>query len=84
MAGIAVGAAVIAGSVALLEFGPDSGIEAPASIIVIWRFTWTRLGTDLEPARRRPAGQGSHPRRQRRHARHSPPARPTPGSPLAR
>ena len=35
--------AVIAGSVALLGFGLDSGIEALASIIVIWRFTGTRL-----------------------------------------
>jgi len=42
-AGVAIGAAVIAGSVALLGFGLDSGIEALASIIVIWRFTGTRL-----------------------------------------
>ena len=39
-AGIAIAAAVSAGSVALLGFGLDSGIEALASIIVIWR---TRL-----------------------------------------
>jgi hypothetical protein len=44
MAGIAVGAALIAGSVAMLGFGLDSGIEAPASIIVIWRFTSNRPG----------------------------------------
>jgi hypothetical protein len=31
-------------SPALLGFGLDSGIEALASIIVIWRFTGTRLG----------------------------------------
>ncbi|HUZ35378.1 MAG TPA: hypothetical protein VMV17_03530 [Streptosporangiaceae bacterium] len=42
-AGVAIGAAVIAGSVALLGFGLDSGIEALASIIIIWRFTGTRL-----------------------------------------
>ncbi|HEX4397881.1 MAG TPA: hypothetical protein VH136_09615 [Trebonia sp.] len=42
-AGVAIAAAVIAGSVALLGFGLDSGIEALASIIVIWRFTGTRL-----------------------------------------
>jgi divalent metal cation (Fe/Co/Zn/Cd) transporter len=41
--GVAIGAAVIAGSVALLGFGLDSGIEALASIIVIWRLTGTRL-----------------------------------------
>ena len=42
-AGVAVAAAVVAGSVALLGFGLDSGIEALASIIVIWRFTGPRL-----------------------------------------
>ncbi len=44
-AGVAIGAAVIAGSVALLAFGLDSGIEAMASVIVIWRFTGTRLAS---------------------------------------
>ncbi len=34
-----VAAAIIAGAAALLGFGLDSGIEALASIIVIWRFT---------------------------------------------
>jgi divalent metal cation (Fe/Co/Zn/Cd) transporter len=43
--GIAIGAAVVSGSVALLGFGLDSGIEAMASIIVIWRFTGTRLAS---------------------------------------
>ena len=42
-AGVAITAAVIAGSAALLGFGLDSGIEALASVIVIWRFTGTRL-----------------------------------------
>ncbi len=41
--GVAIGAAVAAGSIALLDFGLDSGIEAMASVIVIWRFTGTRL-----------------------------------------
>ena len=36
---IAITAALLAGSVALLGFGLDSAIEALASIIVIWRFT---------------------------------------------
>ena len=40
--GVAIVVAVLAGSVALLGFGLDSGIEAIASIIVIWRFTGTR------------------------------------------
>jgi hypothetical protein len=43
--GVAIGAAIAAGSVALLGFGLDSGIEALASIIVIWRFTGTRLAS---------------------------------------
>jgi len=43
--GAAIVAAVLAGSVALLGFGLDSGIEAMASIIVIWRFTGTRLAS---------------------------------------
>jgi hypothetical protein len=43
--GVAIAAALIAGSVALLGFGLDSGIEAMASIIVIWRFTGTRLAS---------------------------------------
>jgi divalent metal cation (Fe/Co/Zn/Cd) transporter len=44
-AGVAIAAAVVAGSVALLGFGLDSGIEALASIIVIWRFTGSRLAS---------------------------------------
>ena len=43
--GVAIGAALAAGSVALLGFGLDSGIEAMASVIVIWRFTGTRLAS---------------------------------------
>ena len=39
---IAITAAMLASSVALLGFGLDSVIEALASIIVIWRFTGAR------------------------------------------
>jgi divalent metal cation (Fe/Co/Zn/Cd) transporter len=39
---IAITAALLASSVALLGFGLDSVIEALASIIVIWRFTGSR------------------------------------------
>ena len=39
---IAITAAILAGSVALLGFGLDSAIEGLASVIVIWRFTGTR------------------------------------------
>jgi divalent metal cation (Fe/Co/Zn/Cd) transporter len=42
---VAIAAAVVAGSLALLGFGLDSGIEAMASVIVIWRFTGTRLAS---------------------------------------
>jgi divalent metal cation (Fe/Co/Zn/Cd) transporter len=49
--GVAIVAAVLAGSVALLGFGLDSGIEAMASIIVIWRFTGTRLSSTTSERR---------------------------------
>jgi divalent metal cation (Fe/Co/Zn/Cd) transporter len=39
---VAITAALIAGSVALLGFGIDSAIEGLASVIVIWRFTGSR------------------------------------------
>ncbi|MEA2197064.1 MAG: hypothetical protein QOJ25_1115 [Solirubrobacteraceae bacterium] len=40
--GVAITAALIAGSVALLGFGIDSAIEGLAAVIVIWRFTGQR------------------------------------------
>ncbi len=39
---VAVIAATVAGSVALLGFGIDSAIEGVASVIIIWRFTGHR------------------------------------------
>lgn len=39
---IAITAAILAGSVALLGFGLDSAVEGLASMIVIWRFTGSR------------------------------------------
>ena len=39
---VAVTAAILAGSVALLGFGIDSAIEGLASVIIIWRFTGSR------------------------------------------
>jgi divalent metal cation (Fe/Co/Zn/Cd) transporter len=41
--GIAITAGIIAGSVALIGFGIDSGIEGIASIVIIWRFTGSRI-----------------------------------------
>jgi divalent metal cation (Fe/Co/Zn/Cd) transporter len=43
---VAITAALIAGSVALLGFGIDSAIEGLASMIVIWRFTGARRLSD--------------------------------------
>jgi divalent metal cation (Fe/Co/Zn/Cd) transporter len=40
--GVALTAAILAGSVALLGFGLDSAIEGLASVIIVWRFTGTR------------------------------------------
>jgi divalent metal cation (Fe/Co/Zn/Cd) transporter len=46
---VAIVAALLAGSVALLGFGIDSAIEGLASVIVIWRFTGSRrLSHDAE------------------------------------
>jgi divalent metal cation (Fe/Co/Zn/Cd) transporter len=56
--GVAIGAAVLAGSVALPGFGLDSGIDAMASIIVIWRFTGTRLASATAERRAPAAGRG--------------------------
>jgi len=39
---VAIVAALLADSVALLGFGLDSAIEAAASVVVIWRFTGSR------------------------------------------
>ena len=49
--GVAIAAAAVAGTVALLGFGLDSGIEAMASVIVIWRFTGTRLASSTSERR---------------------------------
>jgi divalent metal cation (Fe/Co/Zn/Cd) transporter len=48
---VAIIAAVLAGSVALLGFGFDSVIEGAASVIVVWRFSGAR--TLSETAERR-------------------------------
>jgi divalent metal cation (Fe/Co/Zn/Cd) transporter len=43
---VAITAALLAGSVALLGFGIDSAIEGLVSVIVIWRFTGQRRRSD--------------------------------------
>jgi divalent metal cation (Fe/Co/Zn/Cd) transporter len=40
---IAIVAGILAGSVALIGFGLDSAIEGVASLVIIWRFTGSRL-----------------------------------------
>lgn len=49
--GVAIAAAVLAGSVALLGFGLDSGGEAMASVIVIWRLSGSRLVSAISERR---------------------------------
>lgn len=40
---IALIAGILAGSIALVAFGLDSGIEGFASLVIVWRFTGRRL-----------------------------------------
>jgi divalent metal cation (Fe/Co/Zn/Cd) transporter len=51
---IAITAGILAGSIALIGFGIDSAIEGFASIIIVWRFTGSRLlsGTSEERAQK--------------------------------
>ena len=43
---IALTAGVLAGSIALVGFGIDSFIEGLASLVIVWRFTGSRLHSD--------------------------------------
>ena len=49
---VAIVAGVMAGSIALIGFGIDSAIEGVASLVIVWRFTGSRL---LSPASERRA-----------------------------
>ncbi len=40
---VAIAAGIVASSIALIGFGLDSGIEGIASVIIIWRFTGSRM-----------------------------------------
>jgi divalent metal cation (Fe/Co/Zn/Cd) transporter len=40
---VAIAAGIVAGSIALVGFGLDSAIEGFASVIIIWRFTGSRV-----------------------------------------
>jgi hypothetical protein len=48
---VALAAGVVAGSVVLVGFGIDSAIEGLASVIVVWRFTGSRLHSDRSEER---------------------------------
>jgi divalent metal cation (Fe/Co/Zn/Cd) transporter len=43
--GVALGAGVAAGSIALIGFGADSLVEALAGLVVVWLFTGARVGS---------------------------------------
>ena len=50
-AAVAIGAGIVAGSIALVGFGADSLIEAAAGVIVLWRFTAARASSEEAEAR---------------------------------
>jgi divalent metal cation (Fe/Co/Zn/Cd) transporter len=43
---VAIGAGIAASSIALAGFGIDSAIEGVASLIIVWRFTGSRLASE--------------------------------------
>jgi divalent metal cation (Fe/Co/Zn/Cd) transporter len=43
---VALTAGLVAGSIALIGFGIDSAIEGFASLVIVWRFTGTRLHSE--------------------------------------
>ena len=55
---IAITAAILVSSIALLGVGLDSAIEGLASIIVIWRFTGNQRLSEQSPAPRAANGRG--------------------------
>jgi divalent metal cation (Fe/Co/Zn/Cd) transporter len=50
-AAVAIGAGVVAGSIALIGFGADSLIEAAAGLVVLWRFGAARASSEDAEAR---------------------------------
>lgn len=48
---IALVAGVLAGSIALISFGLDSFVEGFASLVIVWRFTGSRLLSDAAERR---------------------------------
>jgi divalent metal cation (Fe/Co/Zn/Cd) transporter len=58
--GIAVGAGVVAGSVALVGFGIDSAIEALAATVIVWLFSGRRIGSHTAERRAQQLIAGSY------------------------
>ena len=58
--GIAVGAGIAAGSVALVGFGIDSAIEALAATVIVWLFSGSRLGSRTAERRAQQLIAGSY------------------------
>ena len=58
--GIAVGAGIAAGSVALVGFGIDSAIEALAATVIVWLFSGSRLGSHTAERRAQQLIAGSY------------------------
>jgi divalent metal cation (Fe/Co/Zn/Cd) transporter len=48
---VAILAGIAAGSIALIGFGLDSAIEGFASVVIVWRFTGSRLFSDAAEQR---------------------------------
>jgi divalent metal cation (Fe/Co/Zn/Cd) transporter len=48
---IALAAGILAGSIALVAFGIDSAIEGFASLVIVWRFTGSRLLSEAAEGR---------------------------------
>jgi divalent metal cation (Fe/Co/Zn/Cd) transporter len=48
---VAIAAGIVAGSIALVGFGLDSAIEGFASLVIIWRFTGSRVFSHLAEQR---------------------------------
>jgi divalent metal cation (Fe/Co/Zn/Cd) transporter len=48
---IAIAAGVASGSIALVAFGLDSAIEGFASLVIVWRFTGSRLRSEAAERR---------------------------------
>jgi divalent metal cation (Fe/Co/Zn/Cd) transporter len=45
-AAVAVGAGIVAGSIALVGFGADSLVESAAGFVLLWRFAGSRSGSE--------------------------------------